>query len=73
MTIRDLDHNSEAVFIGTGDYRHACLRKLRSMGLQEGSRIRIKSIQGRNIILHVMELGVELVIDKDLAGEMEVC
>jgi len=43
------------------------------MGLQKGSRIRIKSIQGRNIILHVMELGVELVIDKDLAGEMEVC
>jgi len=73
MTIRDLNHNSEAVFIGTRDYRHVCLQKLRSMGLQKGSKIRIKSIQGRNIILHVMELGVELVIDKDLAGEMEVC
>jgi len=73
MTIRDLNHNSEAVFTGAKDYKHACLRKLRSMGLQKGSRIRIKSIQGRNIILHVMELGVELVLDKDLAGEMEVC
>jgi Fe2+ transport system protein FeoA len=73
MTIRDLNHNSEAVFIGTKDYKHASLRKLCSMGLQKGSRIRIKSIQGRNIILHVMELGVELVLDKDLAGEMEVC
>jgi len=73
MTIRDLNHKSEAVFKGAKDYRHVCLRKLRSMGLQKGSRIRIKSIQGRNIILHLMELGVELVIDKDLAGEMEVC
>lgn len=74
MTIRDLNHNSEAVFTGARDYhRHSCLQKLRSMGLQKGSRIRIKSIQGRNIILHLMELGVELVIDKDLAGEMEVC
>lgn len=73
MTIRDLNHNSEAVFTGARDYRDACHQKLRSMGLQKGSRIRVKRIQGRNIILHVMELGVELVIDKDLAGEMEVC
>lgn len=72
MTIRDLNNNSEAVFTGARDYRHDNLKKLQSMGLQTGSRIRVKRIQGRNIILQVQELGVELVIDKELAGEMEV-
>ncbi len=42
------------------------------MGLQKGTRIRVKRIQGRNIILNILDLGVELVIDKDLAGVMEV-
>ena len=72
MTIRDLQNNSEAVFTGARDYRRDNLKKLQSMGLQRGSRIRVKRIQGRNIILQVQELGVELVIDKELAGEMEV-
>jgi len=71
MTILDLNNNSEAVFTGARDYLHT-YNKLRSMGLQKGTRIRIKRIQGRNIILHIMDLGVELVIDKDLAGVMEV-
>jgi len=71
MTILDLHHNSEAVFTGAMDFQHT-YRKLRSMGLQKGTRIRVKRIQGRNILLHIMDLGVELVIDKDLAGVMEV-
>jgi Fe2+ transport system protein FeoA len=71
MTILDLDHDSEAVFTGSRDYLHA-YRKLRSMGLHKGTRIRIKRIQGRNILLHIMDLGVELAIDRDLAGVMEV-
>lgn len=72
MTIRDLHNNSEAVFKGSRDYGHDNLKKLQSMGLQKGTKIRVKRIQGRNIILQVEELGVELVIDKELAGEMEV-
>ncbi|MEQ9619792.1 MAG: ferrous iron transport protein A [Deltaproteobacteria bacterium] len=72
MTIRDLHNNSEAVFTGSRNYSHDGLKKLQSMGLQKGSKIRVKRIQGRNIILQVEELGVELVIDKELAGEMEV-
>jgi Fe2+ transport system protein FeoA len=71
MTILDLHHDSEAVFTGARDFQHA-YKKLRSMGLQKGTRIRVKRIQGRNILLHIMDLGVELVIDKDLAGVMEV-
>ena len=71
MTIRDLSHNTEAVFTGARDSHHT-YKKLRSMGLQKGTRIRIKRIQGRNIILNILDLGVELVIDKDLAGVMEV-
>ena len=71
MTILDLDHNSEAVFKGASHYHHT-YGKLRSMGLQKGTRIRVKRIQGRNIILNILDLGVELVIDKDLAGVMEV-
>jgi Fe2+ transport system protein FeoA len=71
MTIRDLSHNTEAVFTGARDYHHT-YRKLRSMGLQKGTRIKVKRIQGRNIILNILDLGVELVIDKDLAGVMEV-
>jgi Fe2+ transport system protein FeoA len=71
MTILDLNHNSEAVFTGARDYHHA-YKKLRSMGLQKGTRIMVKRIQGRNIILNILDLGVELVIDKDLAGVMEV-
>ena len=71
MTILDLNNDSEAVFTGARDYQHT-YRKLRSMGLQKGTRIKIKRIQGRNIVLHIMDLGVVLVIDKDLAGVMEV-
>ncbi len=71
MTIRDLSGNTEAVFTGARDYHHT-YRKLRSMGLQKGTRIKVKRIQGRNIILNILDLGVELVIDKDLAGVMEV-
>ena len=71
MTILDLSNNTEAVFTGARDYHHT-YKKLRSMGLQKGTRIRVKRIQGRNIILNILDLGVELVIDKDLAGVMEV-
>ena len=71
MTILDLIHDSEATFTGPRDYQHTYC-KLRSMGLQKGTRIRVKRIQGRNIILHILDLGVEIVIDKDLAGVMEV-
>ncbi|HVY54786.1 MAG TPA: hypothetical protein VHC46_03425 [Thermodesulfobacteriota bacterium] len=71
MTIRDLSNNTEAVFTGARDYHHT-YKKLRSMGLQKGTRIKVKRIQGRNIILNILDLDVELVIDKDLAGVMEV-
>jgi len=71
MTILDLSNNTEAVFTGARDY-HNTYKKLRSMGLQKGTRIKVKRIQGRNIILNILDLGVELVIDKDLAGVMEV-
>jgi Fe2+ transport system protein FeoA len=71
MTIRDLSHDTEAVFTGAREYHHT-YKKLRSMGLQKGTRIKVKRIQGRNIILNILDLDVELVIDKDLAGVMEV-
>ncbi|HKQ32805.1 MAG TPA: hypothetical protein VJV40_06345 [Thermodesulfobacteriota bacterium] len=66
-----MGHNTEAVFTGAREHHHT-YKKLRSMGLQKGTRIKVKRIQGRNIILNILDLDVELVIDKDLAGVMEV-
>ena len=39
---------------------------------RSGAKIIIRKIQGRNIVVQVKDLGVELVIDKELAGMLEV-
>ncbi len=72
MTIADLTQDSDTKVLEIIDQQKKELRKVEAMGLREGSEVRIKRIQGRNIIIQLVELGIDIAIDKELARFIKV-
>lgn len=72
MTLSELKQDAEAELLGPFSNNNPHLDKVEAMGLRSGAKIIIRKIQGRNIVVKVKDLGVELVIDKELAGMLEV-
>lgn len=72
MRLSELKKNAEAELTGSFSENNPHISKVQAMGLRSGAKIVVRKIHGRNIVVGVKDLGVELVIDKELAGMLEV-
>lgn len=72
MRLSELQKDAEAELLGSFSNGNPHLNKVQAMGLRSGAKIVVRKILGRNIVVGVKDLGVDLVIDKELAGMLEV-